>query len=212
MVLRNSLLRKCVPEYISWSAAERAILCTTKKFVKSISAQITSQPIKINGKSSAYFLLLFLCWCDASSWRVVRRRTFRHVRQKSPKNWRCRRCTSHAWHSALIIQRTETVLYNTLPGNFGVRFFGEIHHPGACFWLLASAWQFEMIQKRSCLTRKWHIKVVIEPNATIGQLVKTRMLTGCGTTNISNTKRHTLNWLLANLMPTRTHGIENKQF
>ena len=146
MVLRNSLLRKCVPEYISWSAAERAILCTTKKFVKSISAQITSQPIKINGKSSAYFLLLFLCWCDASSWRVVRRRTFCHGRQKSPKNWRSRRCTSHAWRSALIVQRTETVLHNTLPGNSGVRFFGQIHHPGARFRLLTSAWHLKWLK------------------------------------------------------------------
>ena len=212
MVLRNSLLRKCVPEYISWSAAERAILCTTKKFVKSISAQITSQPIKINGKSSAYFLLLFLCWCDASSWRVVRRRTFRHVRQKSPKNWRCRRCTSHAWHSALIIQRTETVLYNTLPGNFGVHFLGEIHHPGACSQLLALAWRFEIIENGSRLARKWRIRAGIEPNATIGQLVKTRTPIGCGTTNISHTKRHTHNRLVANLMPTWTHVIENKQF
>ena len=42
--------------------------------------------------------------------------------------------------SALIVQRTETVLYNTLPGNFGVRFLGEILHPGVCFQLLVSAW------------------------------------------------------------------------
>ena len=45
----------------------------------------------------------------------------------SAKNWRSRHCTSHAWCSALIEQRTETVLYHTLPGNSGVRFFGEIH-------------------------------------------------------------------------------------
>ena len=122
VLLRNSLLRKCAPEQMSWSAAERVMLCTTKKFVKSVSARITSQPIKINGKSSAYFLSLFLCWCDASSWRIVRRRTFRHGRQNSHKNWRSRRCTSHAWRSALIVQRTETFLYNILPGNFGASF------------------------------------------------------------------------------------------
>ena len=171
VLLCNSLLRKCAPEQISWLAAERAMLCSKMKFVKSVSARTTSQPIKINGKSSAYFLSLFLCWCDVSSWRVVRRRTFRHGWQKSPKNWRSRRCTSHAWHSALIVQRTETVLYNTLSGNFGVRFFGEIHHPGARFQLLASAWRFEMIENGSRLARKWRTRGGTEANATTGQLV-----------------------------------------
>ena len=147
VLLCNSLLRKCAPEQISWLAAERAMLCSTMKFVKSISTRTTSQPIKINGNSSAYFPSLFLCWCDASSWRVVRRRTFRHGQQKSPKNWRSRRCISHAWCSAVIVQRTEIVLYNTLPGNFGVRFFGEIYHPGVHFhFSVASAWQFKMIE------------------------------------------------------------------
>jgi len=64
------------------------------------------------------------------------------------------RCTSHTWHSALIVQHTETVLYNALPGNFGVRFFGEIHHQGARFQLLALAWQFKMIENGSRLARK----------------------------------------------------------
>ena len=54
----------------------------------------------------------------------------------------------------MILQRTETVLYNTLPGNFGVCFFGEIHHPGARFQLLTSAWRFEMIENGSHLARK----------------------------------------------------------
>ena len=37
--------------------------------------------------------------------------------------------------------------------------------------------------------RKWRIRAGIEPNATIGQLVKMRMPTGCGTTNTSDTKK-----------------------
>ena len=146
VLLCNLLLRKCAPEQMSWLAAGRAMLCTTKKFVKSVSTRIMSQPIKIYGKSSAYFLSLFLCWCDASRWRVVQCCTFRHGGQKSPKNWRSRHSTSHAWHSALIVQCTETVLYNPLPGNFGVHFFGEIHHQGARFQLLASAWISKMIE------------------------------------------------------------------
>ena len=130
----------------------------------------------------------------------------------SAKNWRSRRCTSHAWRSALIVQHTETVLYHTLPQNFGVRFFGEIHHLGARFRLLTSEWRFEMIENGSRLAMKLRIRAGIEPNTTIGQLVKTRMSVGCGATNISDTKRHTHNQLLVNLMPTQTHGIENKQF
>ena len=153
-----------------------------------------SQPIKSNGKSSAYFLLLFLWWCDVSSWHVVQRRTFRYGQQKSPKNWRSKRCTSHAWHSVLIIQRTETFLYNALPGNVGVHFcfvlfFDKIHHLGTCFQLLASAWRFEMIENGSRLARKLSIRAGIAPNAMIGQLVKTRTPIGCGTTNISDTKK-----------------------
>ena len=106
----------------------------------------------------------------------------------SAKNWRSKHCTSHAWRSALIIQRTQTVLYHTLPGNFGVFFFGEIHHPGACFRILTSAQRLEMIENGSYLARKWCIWVGVEPNATIGQLVKMRMPIGCGTTNISKQK------------------------
>ena len=88
ILLRNSLLQKCVPEQMSWLAAEREILCTTKKFVKSVSAWITSQPPKNYGKSSAYFLSLFLYWCDATSWRVVRRCTF-HQELKEALHFTC---------------------------------------------------------------------------------------------------------------------------
>ena len=64
-----------------------------------------------NGKSSVYFLSLFLCWCDTSSWRVVRRRTFCHGRQKSPKKqalhftyWvLCIYCTMHRNFSVNIL-------------------------------------------------------------------------------------------------------------
>ena len=65
------------------------------------------------------------------------------------------RCTSHAWRSALTVQRTETVLSNALPGKFFFFFFfGEIHQQGARFQLLALVWQFEMIENGSRLARK----------------------------------------------------------
>ena len=93
-------------------------------------------------------------------------------------------------------------LFCIIPRNFGVWFFGKIQHPGARLQLLTSAWWFEMIWSR--LARKWHIKVGIEPNATIGQLVKTRMLIGCGTTKpLVNTPQkvpHTTYAVAANLM------------
>ena len=46
-----------------------------------------------------------------------------------------------------------------------------------------------MIENGSRLARKWRIRVGIEPNAMIGQLVKTRTLIGCGTIDISDTKK-----------------------
>ena len=201
ILLRNSLLQKCVPEQMSWLAAEREILCTTKKFVKSVSAWITSQPPKIIGNlqhTSYRFSFIDVTLQVDALFDVVH----------SIKNWR-RRCTSHAWRSVLIVHHAETVLYHTLPG-FCFCFFGKIHHPGACFRLLASAWLFEMIENGSRLARKWCIRAGNKLNATIGQLVKTRMPIGCGATNISDTKRHTRNRLLVNLMSTQMHGIEKK--
>ena len=76
-------------------------------------------------------------------------------------------------------------------GGFGVFFLDKIHHPGAHFQLLASAWRFEMIENGSHLTRKWRIRVGIKSNATTGQLVKMWTLIGCGTTDISDTKKGT---------------------
>ena len=186
-----------------WLQRER--YCALQRNLWKASARITSHPIKWMGnlqRTSYCFSFVDVTLQVDTLFDVVH----------STKNWRSRRCTSHAWHSALIVQRTETVLYHTLPGNFGVWFFGEIHHPGARLGLLASAWRFEMTENGSHLARKWRIRAGIEPNTTIGQLVKMWMPIGCGTTNISDTKRHTHNWLLANLMPTRTHGIENKHF
>ena len=50
---------------------------------------------------------------------------------------------------------------------------------------------FEMTENWSRLARKWRIRAGTEPNATIGQLVKTRTPIGCGTTNISDTQKDT---------------------
>ena len=160
VLLRNSLLQKCAPEQMSWSAAERAILCTTKKFVKSISARITSQPIQINGKSSAYFLSLFLCWCDASSWRVVRGRTFCQELKKQALHFIClAHCVDRTTH------RNCSVSYSSR--KFWCAVFWR-DSSASRFRLLASAWRFEMIENGSRLARKWRIRAGVEPNATIG--------------------------------------------
>ena len=205
MVLRNSFFCGNVRQNRCHDRLQRERYCALQRNLWKESARITSHPIKWMGnlqRTSYRFSFVDVTLQVDMLFDVVH----------STKNWRSRHCTSHAWRSALIILRTETVLYHTLPRNFGVRFFGEIHHPGACLGLLASAWRFEMTENGSRLTRKWRIRAGIEPNTTIGQLVKTWMPIGCGTTNISDTKRHTHNRLPANLMPTWTHGIENKQF
>ena len=46
-----------------------------------------------------------------------------------------------------------------------------------------------MIENGCHLTRKLRKRAGTEPNTTTGQLVKTRMPIGCGTTDISDTKK-----------------------
>ena len=56
-----------------------------------------------------------------------------------------------------------------------------------------------------------HIRAGIEPNATIGQLVKTQMPIGCGTTNTSDTKKaHTQ--LVAGESDAHMHAWDRKIF
>ena len=65
----------------------------------------------------------------------------------------------------------------------------NIRHLEARFQFFASAWWFEMTENGCRLTRKLRKRAGTEPNTTIGQLVKTRMPVGCGTTDISDTKK-----------------------
>ena len=118
ILLRNSLLQKCVPEQMSWLAAEREILCTTKKLVKSVSAWIMSQPPKNLQRTSYRFSFIDVTLQVDALFDV-----------HSTKNWR-RRCTSHAWRSVLIVQHAETVLYHTLP-EFLLLFFWQNSSPGS---------------------------------------------------------------------------------
>ena len=155
----------------------RVMLCTTKKFVKSVSTRIKSKCCEdgvaqtINGKSSGYFLSLFLCWCDTSSRCVVQCCTFCHGRQKSPKKkvlhitcWVLRvDCAMHRNFSAYC------PIYTFFPKNI---FLDVIYYPGTHFLFFASAWRFEVIGNGSRLTRKWHsIRAGTELNAMTGQLV-----------------------------------------
>ena len=152
MVFRHNLIsQKHAPEQLStWSAAETVMVCTTKKFVKSVSAQITSKCCfnPQNRSYSAYFLLLFLCWCDTSSWC----HTFCHGQQKSPKKQ-----APHLTCWALCI------------GKFGVCFLGLNLSP----WSSLSAFHFGMViwndWKRE-LSRQ-EVTHTSGKNATIGQLV-----------------------------------------
>ena len=110
MVIHHNFPKTC-GRRLARSAADRTMLCTRKNIVnkqKSSPLKLHPNAVKtashnpLNGKFSASFLSLFLSWCDASSWCVIRC-IFRHGRQKSPKKqvlhltcWvLCVDCTMH---------------------------------------------------------------------------------------------------------------------
>ena len=84
-----------------------------------------SQPI--NGISSVYFLLFFLCWCHASSRCVVQCHTFCHGQQKSPKK--------KVLHSACWALRTDCTMHRNFSAYCPI-FFPEI----VMFLLLLLTW------------------------------------------------------------------------
>ena len=190
VLLHNSLLQKHEPEQMSWLAAERAMFCTTRKYVKSISARITSkcceddvsQPIKWEIFSILPTTFPLLMWrlmhCSTSyilPWVTEKSQKLK----KQALHFTCRAlCVDCTMHKKLFVIHIDFWWIF-----FVCVFFDKIYYPGACFLLLTSAWWFETIENRSCLTRKWRIRAGTELNATIGPLVKTWMLIGCGTTN-----------------------------
>ena len=155
-------------------AAEWAV-CAINKFVKSVSAQITSKMAsrahKMENLQCTSYRFSFVdvpLPADASFTTVQSTMGDRvhHGWQRSPKkqalHLTCRAlCTDHKMHK-LFCRYIH-------PRKFSVRFFDKIYHPRASFQLFALAWQFEMIKNRSCLAR--HIRQGTEPHATIGQLV-----------------------------------------
>ena len=170
MVACSNFSKTCA-RCLAWTAAERAMLCTTNIFHLNYVQMLWRWHLTTHkmGKYSAYFLTLFLCWCDASSWCVVQCHTFCHGRQKSLKKqalhltcWAlCIDCTMHRNFSGDIFFLESLVC----------SFFDEIYHLGARFQLFSSAWRFELIENGSRLARKWRTRGGTEANATTGQLV-----------------------------------------
>ena len=184
-------------------AAERVMLCTTKKFVKSISTRIKccedgiSQPIKWEIFSMLPITFPLLKWRFESTWP--------HSAMGNRKIPRSRCCTLHAGHSALIKQCTETFLYMYI---FFLEilmciFLDKIYYPGDCFQLFAMAWQFEMVENRSGNWTKCY-------DWSAG--LKSKHWFALSQPTPQTRKRHKCNRLLLHLMPTRMHRIKNKPF
>ena len=203
VLLRNSLLRKRAPEQMSWLAAQRAMLCTTKKYWKvsplELHPNAVSQPIKINGKSFVDVTLRVDVLFDILI-----------LPQVTEKSQELKKQVLHCTCLALWIDRT-------MRRNLSVWYSSQKFW---CTFSIFCCWQdssprsslsascfirwFEIIENGSCLARKWRIRVGIEPNATIGQLV------GCGTTNISDTKKAHVQ-LVASEFDAHTHAWDQKK-
>ena len=157
---------------LAWSAAESDVhykeICEKRLLKFCPNAMKTASHTPQKGKSSAYFPLLFLCWCDTLSWCIVRCHTFCHGRQKSPKQ--------QALHFACWVLCVDRTMHRNFSGYYSSQtfwciFLTRFANPGAHFQLFTSAPWFEMTEDRSHLTRKWHVRAGIELNAPTGQPV-----------------------------------------
>ena len=179
VLLHNSVLWKHAPQQLFSMISCREWCCELQRnFWKAAPLGLelskccedsVSQPI--NGISSVYFLLFFLCWCHASSRCVVQCHTFCHGQQKSPKK--------KVLHSACWALRTDCTMHRNFSAYCPI-FFPEIVMFFCCCWhdllpwssFSALAWWSEVIENGSCLTRKWcSISAGTELNAMTGQLV-----------------------------------------
>ena len=153
-----------------------------------------------------YFLLLFLCWCDTSCWHVIQWRTFYHGKQKSPKK-KVLHLTCWALH-----------IDHTVHGNASAEiFFPESLVRGVLTRFITRELTFSF-HFSMAIWNDWKCVVLPGSNAKEQELnqmlqlvswFKTQMPTGCGTTNTTETKRHTHSQFLAHFIPKCTHEIEN---
>ena len=156
-----------------------------------------------------YFLTRFLCWCAASSWCVVWRRTFNHGWQKSPKKqvlhltcWAL--CTDHTLHRNISLYSSQKVW---------CAFFSKDLSPGS----LLSAFNFGMAIWNDWKRKSSHQEMMHKSgnwtkcyNWSAGLKHAHRLAVAQPT--LQTQKRHTHNWLLACLMPTHTHARDQKYF
>ena len=196
---------------LAWSAAER-VMCTIKKFVKSVSAQIMSkccddgvsqlikwQIFSVLPIAFPLFMCRFQLMCRLT-------RTFNHGWQKSPKKqvlhltcWAL--CADRTLHRNIALYSSQKVWY---------AFFGQDLSPGSLLsafhfgmaiwndWKRKSSHQ-EMMHKSGNWTKRYNLSAGLK---------RARWLAVAQPT-LQTQKRHTHNWLLACLMPTHTHEIKN---
>ena len=187
---------------LAWLAAERVMLCTTKKFVKSISTRIIykrcedgiSQPIKWEIFSILPIAFPSLKWCFEL--------TCHHSAMGDRKVPRNRCCTLHAGCSALIKQCTETFLYMYI-------FFLEIF---MCFFFL-----WDLLPRRllsafcygMAIWNGWKWKWELNQMLRLVSWCKKWMLICSGTTNTTDTKKAHVQ-PVAGTFDAHTHAWDQK--
>ena len=165
MVLLQFPRNMCQNRSLAWSAAERLReRCALQRNVwKTSLLELRRNAVKTashnpqNGKS-VYFLSLFLCWCDTSSWRVVRRCTVCHGRQESPKKqvlhftyWVfCIYCRMHRNFSVNILFPENLVCI------FLTRFISQELAFSFCFSIIWNDWKWKSFHReRMHKSRNW---------------------------------------------------------
>ena len=154
-----------------------------------------------------YFLLLVLCWCAASSWRIIWRHTFHHGWQKSPKK------------QALHLTRWVLCIDHTMHRNFSVDIF-FLESLVRVFWtkFITRELTFSFLLGHGNL--KWLNTEAISPGSDaykwelnwtlwLVSWFKTRTPTGCGTTNTTDTKKAHVQ-PVAGTFDAHTHAWDRK--
>ena len=132
-----------------------------------------------------YFQSLSLCWCDASSWHVIQRHTFRHGKQKSPKKQALHLtclvlCVDHTVHGNIT---ANTFFPESLVCSVLTRFITQeltfSFHFGMAIW---NDWKWVVSPGSDTKEQELNQKL------RLISWFKTRTPIGCGTTNTTETK------------------------
>ena len=125
MVLQSNFPETCT-RCLAWLAAERALLCTAKKFVKSISQTIKCKIFRVLPIAFPLLMWHFLLTCHSMSY-IPPWETGKSQEAGAAFNMLG---ILHWSYSA-----RKCFCRNILPRKFGARCFNKIYHPGAHFQL-----------------------------------------------------------------------------